>query len=223
MASIVVVGGGVAGLACAWKLRRAGHDVEVLEGAAEPGGRMRTEACGEFRLERGAQLLGGGHRSLHAVAGTLGLGPRLRPVAGAAQAVLRDGRLHRLDAGAPWQLLASGLLSGPARRRLLRLPLALWRHRRRLDPSRPEMALALDGEDLATALRRTVGDEAFERLLGPLFSSSFDCEPEELSHAAGLLALRLLGSGAGLASFEGAMGSSAAPSPPRWRCAAAAR
>ena len=31
MASIVVAGGGLAGLACAWKLRRAGHEVEVLE------------------------------------------------------------------------------------------------------------------------------------------------------------------------------------------------
>jgi oxygen-dependent protoporphyrinogen oxidase len=206
VASIVVVGGGVAGLACAWKLRRAGHEVEVLESAAEPGGRMRTEACGEFRLERGAQLVGGGYRNLRAAADALGLGPRLRPVADAAEAVLHDGRLHRIAAGAPWWLLAPGLLSGPARRRLLRLPLALWRHRRRLDPLRPEVARALDGEDLATALRRTVGDEAFERLLAPLVSSSFDCEPEELSHAAGLLALRLLGSGAGLASFEGGNG-----------------
>ena len=29
MASIVVVGGGAAGLVCAWRLQRAGHDVEV--------------------------------------------------------------------------------------------------------------------------------------------------------------------------------------------------
>ena len=71
MASIVVVGGGVAGLTCAWRLRRAGHEVEVLERQAVAGGRMRTEACGEFRLDRGAQFITSGYRNLHAVADTL--------------------------------------------------------------------------------------------------------------------------------------------------------
>jgi len=41
MASIVVVGAGAAGLACAERLTAAGHQVEVLERAARPGGRLR--------------------------------------------------------------------------------------------------------------------------------------------------------------------------------------
>ena len=56
MPSVLVVGGGVAGLTCAWRLRRAGWDVEVLEREAEPGGRMRSEAHGDFTLDRGAQF-----------------------------------------------------------------------------------------------------------------------------------------------------------------------
>ena len=47
MASIVVVGGGVAGLTCAWRLVRAGHDVEVLESETTVGGRMRSEQEGD--------------------------------------------------------------------------------------------------------------------------------------------------------------------------------
>ena len=39
MGSVVVVGGGVAGLACAFRLRRAGHEVEVLERDAEGRGK----------------------------------------------------------------------------------------------------------------------------------------------------------------------------------------
>jgi oxygen-dependent protoporphyrinogen oxidase len=206
VASIVVVGGGVAGLACAWRLRRAGHEVEVLERQAVAGGRMRTEACGEFRLDRGAQFIASGYRNLHAVADTLGLAPRVRPIAHPGDAILREGRLHAVGHASPWGLLASGLLSARAKARLLRLPLELLRNLRRLDPLRPAAAAALDTEDLASGLRRVVGDEAFEHLLAPAFSSSFDSEPEDLSYAFALLALRLLAGGSRLQSFEGGTG-----------------
>ena len=49
MASIVVVGAGVAGLACAHRLAQRGHAVEVLEREAV-GGRMRTEQHGPYRI-----------------------------------------------------------------------------------------------------------------------------------------------------------------------------
>ena len=50
MAGIVVVGAGAAGLVCAWRLQRAGHEVQVLEQAAAPGGRLRTERHGAHRV-----------------------------------------------------------------------------------------------------------------------------------------------------------------------------
>ncbi|MEZ4292673.1 MAG: NAD(P)-binding protein [Myxococcota bacterium] len=39
-ASVVVVGGGLAGLVCGTRLRRAGHEVELLEAAPAVGGRL---------------------------------------------------------------------------------------------------------------------------------------------------------------------------------------
>src|SRR4051812_10404124 len=39
---VVVIGAGVAGLAAAYELREAGHDVTVLEARARPGGRVQT-------------------------------------------------------------------------------------------------------------------------------------------------------------------------------------
>src|SRR3954467_3142337 len=39
---VIVMGAGIAGLACAYELRRRGHDVAVLEAAGHAGGHVRT-------------------------------------------------------------------------------------------------------------------------------------------------------------------------------------
>ena len=54
---VVIVGAGLAGLACARDLIAAGFKVVVLEGADAPGGRVRTDLVDGFRLDRGFQVL----------------------------------------------------------------------------------------------------------------------------------------------------------------------
>ena len=55
---IIIVGAGMAGLACATWLHRAGRPVLVLEAADAVGGRVRTDLTPEgFRLDRGFQVL----------------------------------------------------------------------------------------------------------------------------------------------------------------------
>ncbi|SER64845.1 Flavin containing amine oxidoreductase [Pedococcus cremeus] len=56
-ADVVVVGAGLAGLACARTLERAGLAVVVLESAPEVGGRVRTELVDGFRCDIGFQLV----------------------------------------------------------------------------------------------------------------------------------------------------------------------
>jgi oxygen-dependent protoporphyrinogen oxidase len=50
----VIVGGGIAGLAAAWRLRH--RDVLLLEAGDRLGGRMRSDRCGEYWLNYGAHL-----------------------------------------------------------------------------------------------------------------------------------------------------------------------
>lgn len=57
MADVIVVGGGLAGLACARTLRETALDPVVLEAADRVGGRVRTETTDGFRLDRGFQVL----------------------------------------------------------------------------------------------------------------------------------------------------------------------
>jgi protoporphyrinogen oxidase len=54
---VIVVGAGVAGLACARSLTEAGLRVEVLEASDEVGGRVRTDEVDGFLLDRGFQVL----------------------------------------------------------------------------------------------------------------------------------------------------------------------
>jgi protoporphyrinogen/coproporphyrinogen III oxidase len=51
---VVIVGGGIAGLSAAWRLRHC--DVLLLEAGDRLGGRMRSDACGEYWLNYGAHL-----------------------------------------------------------------------------------------------------------------------------------------------------------------------
>jgi phytoene dehydrogenase-like protein len=57
VAEIVVVGAGLAGLACAARLRELGHDAIVVEASDGIGGRVRTDEQDGFLLDRGFQVL----------------------------------------------------------------------------------------------------------------------------------------------------------------------
>jgi phytoene dehydrogenase-like protein len=56
-APVIVVGAGLAGLACAQRLSRAGVEVVVLEASDGVGGRVRTDVVDGYRCDRGFQLL----------------------------------------------------------------------------------------------------------------------------------------------------------------------
>ena len=59
---IVVVGAGIGGLSAAHWLTRRGHDVEVLEAADRPGGRMQLLERRGDRVDVGAQFFHSSYR-----------------------------------------------------------------------------------------------------------------------------------------------------------------
>ena len=75
-ASIAIVGGGLAGLTCAWRLRRAGLRATIYEASGHLGGRCQTRRNyfedGQI-AERGGELIDTGHVALQRLAGELGL------------------------------------------------------------------------------------------------------------------------------------------------------
>lgn len=73
---VVVVGAGIAGLTCAWRLRQAGIGVRVFEAQERIGGRMlslRNHFADGQVCELGGELIDSGHLRIRALAAELGL------------------------------------------------------------------------------------------------------------------------------------------------------
>jgi phytoene dehydrogenase-like protein len=66
-AGVVIVGAGLAGLACAQRLSRAGIDVTVLEASDAVGGRVQTDVIDGYRCDRGFQLINPSYPALKQV------------------------------------------------------------------------------------------------------------------------------------------------------------
>tara|TARA_B100001939_G_scaffold64321_1_gene53212 strand:- start:110 stop:1435 length:1326 start_codon:yes stop_codon:yes gene_type:complete len=54
---VVIVGAGMAGLTCAYYLRKAGRSVYLVEASDRVGGRLQTDLYAGYRLDRGFQVL----------------------------------------------------------------------------------------------------------------------------------------------------------------------
>lgn len=113
-ADVVVVGAGLAGLACARRLTAAGLQVLVVEAGDRVGGRVRTDLVDGFRCDRGFQLLNPGYPEVPRVVDVDALG--LRPFRAGVVAA-SGGRRYRLadprrEPGAAWSSLTAPL-GGP--------------------------------------------------------------------------------------------------------------
>ncbi len=209
MAGIVVVGAGVAGLVCAWRLQRAGHEVVVLEQEAASGGRLRSFMHAGHRIHSGAGFVTDGQRNVLSMAAALGLADellRLEPGSSVPGRVLRGGRFEPCRFAPGVGALRSPVLAAPSRVRMGLLAADLFRHRDRLDPVQPERAALLDdGEDMARYVTRLAGDAARDRLVSPFVSTLYGCEPEAVGAAAFLLLLRSLSLGASPVTLRGGL------------------
>ncbi|MFD0539966.1 FAD-dependent oxidoreductase [Actinomadura luteofluorescens] len=96
--AVVVVGAGLAGLACAVRLHEAGVPVQVLEASDWVGGRTRTDIVDGFRLDRGFQVFNTAYPEARRVLDIQALD--LRPFA-SGLLVFHEGRRERVML--PWR------------------------------------------------------------------------------------------------------------------------
>jgi oxygen-dependent protoporphyrinogen oxidase len=93
--SIVVVGAGIAGLTAAYQLKKAGHDVLVLDQNDYVGGRMANVDWEGFRVDIGAKFVTTADKSLVDMVSEVGLADQLvKSDEGLTITIYRDGKLH---------------------------------------------------------------------------------------------------------------------------------
>jgi oxygen-dependent protoporphyrinogen oxidase len=183
MATHVVVGAGIAGLAAAFHLVEEGHDVVVLEASQRAGGRIRTVHQRGVVLEEGPQTLQATGPALRLI-GRLGLRRRvLWPDRRARRRyILHDDALHALPTS-----MAGMWRSPPLSRaqvlRLLAEPLAAT------DPR--------DGETLHQFASRRLGVAVADLLLDAFVAGVFAGDPRELEAASAFPRLVEMESGFG--------------------------
>ncbi len=105
---IGVVGGGIAGLAAAYRLQQHGHEVRVFEASDDLGGLAATYETGGDRIEKFYHHLSKSEETIVELAHEVGLGDAVEWRIG-ENAYYVDGVVHPLDT--PWQILAYPHLS----------------------------------------------------------------------------------------------------------------
>jgi oxygen-dependent protoporphyrinogen oxidase len=207
---VVIVGGGIAGLAAAHRLRELGGpdaDVVVLERSDRLGGKIRTEPFAGQPVEAGAEtflmLDQGGESAALALARRVGLGDELVHPAPVPAALALDGSLRPIPAGT-----LMGVPADPAAVR----DVAVVKDNDR-DDGRPLLG---PREDIAVGalIRPRLGDAIVDRLVDPLLGGVYAGRADELSLAATMPGLHRVAAEAHtlIAAVQRAM--TAAPRPP---------
>jgi oxygen-dependent protoporphyrinogen oxidase len=169
---VVVVGGGVAGLTAAHDLVSAGHDVVVLEGAGEVGGKVRRREVAGVTVDVGAEAMLNRRPEGVDLARSLGLDV-VHPVV-ASSRIWTRGELRPLPRtllGAPLdldQLGSSGVLSADG-----------------LARAGAEVVAPVTGDPTVGELvAARFGDEVTDRLVEPLLGGVYAGRAREISARA---------------------------------------
>ena len=180
---VVVVGGGIAGLAAAFRLQQQGRTVTVFEAADTVGGMMRSTRRDGFVLNRAATLLPGGHAAVIRLCADAGLSNPFRPLP-LSVGIPRDGRLRSLGGeglGAVMEGVLTDLLSSRSKLLLGRLLVDMRRWKRRLGHDDYEAAARLDTETVPTYARRRLNQEIYDYLIDPLLRGVYLEDPAKMS------------------------------------------
>jgi oxygen-dependent protoporphyrinogen oxidase len=170
-----VVGGGISGLVCAYTLRKAGIDAQLLEASSRPGGVIQSIGTEGYLLELGPQSFGGAP-SLYNLCHALGIESHLVTAPPLPRFILIDGKLRP----APLRVVAffsSPFASMKTKWSILR------------DAFGHTVPPAME-ESVAAFVRRKFTPELLEKIVGPFVSGIYAGDPEKLSLGAAFPQLR---------------------------------
>jgi len=177
---VLIIGGGISGLATAWWLARSGMSIEVWEANSRPGGKILSTRQEGYLTERAASMLLNFRPEITELVSESGLAYVKRsrlPAAEASRYLLDQGRLHAL----PMKLgamFASPLWSVRGKLRMLAEPF-----------------IFSDGhadESVSEFITRRLGQEMLEKAMEPFIAGTLAADAYQTCAAAALPRLKAL-------------------------------
>ncbi len=168
MPHIAVIGGGISGLAAAWRLGNRGVEVTLFEAGHRTGGVIRSVRRDGFLVDEGPNTLVARHPVVEEVIEALGLEKaRVWANAEASRRYIVRGGVPVALPTSPGSFVSTPLLSARGKLRLLREPFV-----------RPSTEA---DEPLADFIRRRLGPEVLDYAVDPFVSGIFAGDPARLS------------------------------------------
>ncbi|GAW29166.1 protoporphyrinogen oxidase [Carboxydocella sp. ULO1] len=180
MKKVVIIGGGITGLAAAYTLGKKGQgqvDYLLIEREKRLGGKIATDKVDGFVIEGGPDCFLSEKPQVAQLSAELGIEEQLLPSHEASKGtyVFSGGRLHKLPEGlmlmVPTKIVPfalSSLISWPGK---IRMGMDLFIPPRQSD----------EDESLASFVTRRLGREALEKIAEPLIGGIHAGDPEKMS------------------------------------------
>jgi oxygen-dependent protoporphyrinogen oxidase len=180
---VIVIGGGVAGLAAARTLNTQGFSVSVLEQQQTLGGRVGTFDVDGMTINKGARLLYSFSPALNALLGELSLTDqfyRHSQLSANCVGVNKDWPIHLMPSVKSAFIPDLGI---GERIRLARHAAQLWQLRKRANPDDAASVPEADRQTLADFALKKVGPNFLKNVLEPLFGGARSWSPQDISAA----------------------------------------
>ncbi len=165
---VIVVGGGIAGLTCAYQLKLAGVDAVVLEAQSTPGGNTQSQSSGGFVYEYGPHTFPASAEAIFSLVNQLGLDSDIMQTAqaGRVRFVVRHSQVHKVPSSL-WALFTTRLISWRAKFAMIAEPL----RRGQVNPS----------DTVHSFFSRRIGEEAATVFGGAFVNGVYAGDAHKLS------------------------------------------
>jgi oxygen-dependent protoporphyrinogen oxidase len=184
--SVIVVGAGIAGLAAAYQIKKAGNDVLVLDRNDYVGGRMANVEWEGFRVDIGAKFVTTADKSLVNMVSELGLSNQLvKSDEGLTITIYREGKLHSANFLSILSYLKWSGVSIKARLAMLKLLPHFLKLGKLQNVYHLERAAGPDvDETFEQFFKLNISDEMFEYWAIPMFETMCAYKGDDVSRKA---------------------------------------